>query len=202
VTHLIGALKAGRDDAFDQLCVRLLPQLTSYADRRHGGSRVGLEDGEDIAQRVFLSLWHAVEGRGRFLAQLSDRQSLWRVLVVLTSQKVRRVWRDGTRKKRDCRRTLLSSDAGTDGVDPWDTCEAASPEPGADLIIQETIEEWLTPLTENQRVIASLKLVAATNPEIAAHLGISVRSVERELSEIRSLWEERYETVTGRPPSR
>ena len=182
VTDLIGALQAGRDGAFEGLCKRLLPRLTSFAHRRCGGLAAGLDDGEDLALGVFLSLW--------------------RVLVMMTGQKLRRSLRHGTRKKRDCRRTLRLSGTATDEVGLRHASPAAAPEPGADLVARETIDEWLAPLTEDQRVIASLKLVAASNREIATHLGVSLRSVERELSIIRAVWGGRYEAVTGQPPPR
>jgi RNA polymerase sigma factor (sigma-70 family) len=200
VTNLISALQDGRDGAFEGLCKRLLPWLTSYADRRCGVLGVGLDDGEDIAQGVFLSLWRAVADQRPVVTRLSDRSSLCRVLVMLTGQKLRRSLRDGTRKKRDYRRTLRLSGAVADGAGFRYASPAAAPEAEADLVARETVDEWLSPLTEEQRVIASLKLVAATNREIAAHLGISLRSVERELSIIRSVWGERYEAIAGHPP--
>jgi RNA polymerase sigma factor (sigma-70 family) len=200
VSRLISAVKAGQEEAFERLCTRVLPQLTSYADRRCG-PYAGVDDGEDIALGVILSLWRAVMVRGRFLGQLSDRQSLWRVLHVLTGQKLQRCRRDGTRKKRDYRKTLRSADLAGD-VASWDFGEASCAEPGARLAEQETMDQWLAPLTEEQRLLVGLKLMGATNREIADHLGMSLRTVERELSEIRSVWGERYQAVTGKPPPR
>ncbi|HEX5270317.1 MAG TPA: ECF-type sigma factor [Gemmataceae bacterium] len=202
VTGLIGEFRGGDPLAFADLCGRFLPKLAAYANRRLGNARAGVDDGEDVALAAFLAFWEVVTDGRPFLGQLSDRESLWRILTTLANQKVRRSRRDSTRLKRDYRKTLREADHScTDNAGTCHPLASQQEEPEAALLLAEAISQWLEPLTQGQRLIVNLKRIGATNLEIADHLGVSLRAVERELSEIRSVWRERFRDVTGLPPS-
>src|SRR3954464_10508118 len=87
VTRWIGDLKSGDQDAAGLLWRRYFECLVRLAQRRL--DRVpGLgacEDGEDAAISAFHSLCDGA-ARGRFDA-LTDRDDLWRLLVVITARK-------------------------------------------------------------------------------------------------------------------
>ena len=55
--------------------------------------------------------------------------------------------------------------------------------------VAEEYERLLNFLDDDQRAIAVAKLEGLTNPEIAARLDRSLRTVERKLQLIRGIWE-------------
>ena len=87
VTRLIGDLKAGDNAAAEQLWDRYFERLVGLARARlRTAPRRGLDaDEEDAALSAFHSLCRR-QARGRF-PLLSDRDDLWKLLVVLTVRK-------------------------------------------------------------------------------------------------------------------
>jgi DNA-binding NarL/FixJ family response regulator len=181
VTTLITHFKKGSYSAYFTLFQRFFPGQVVAARRRLMGS--GLADSEDVALSVFHRLWREVADGRQLGERLTDRDSLLRTLALLTIQKVRRTRRHDQQEKRDTRRTVHGVDV-TSHADP-------SLEPEWRACFRETwvsLTETLTPL---QRTIVELKFASHTNAAIAVHVGRSERTVERQLSEIRTLWEER-----------
>ena len=61
--------------------------------------------------------------------------------------------------------------------------------PEVQMMISERCTELLESLADEQlQAIAIMRTAGATNQEVADSLGISVRSVERRLAEIRQCW--------------
>lgn len=85
VTRWIADLKAGESQAAAQLWQRYFADLVELARRRLGSAPKRVSDEEDVALSVFNSLCNGAV-RGHF-NQLSDRQDLWRLLLVITKQK-------------------------------------------------------------------------------------------------------------------
>ncbi len=82
VTHWLGALQAGDTAAAQPLWDRYFAQLVRLARARIRATVGGAADadGEDAALSAFDSFCTGI-ARGRF-PQLSDRDDLWRLLVV------------------------------------------------------------------------------------------------------------------------
>lgn len=181
ITRLIARLKEGSRSAYRTLFQAYYPGQVDAARRR---LRVGgLADAEDVALSVFHSLWREIADGRRIGDGLTGRESLLRTLTLLTSQKVRRARRHDERDKRDSRRTIH----GTDLV----ACADPAPPPDWRACFRETWADLTDGLTPLQRAIVELKLAGHTNTEIADRVGRSERTIERQLSEIRSNWEER-----------
>lgn len=191
VTALIARFKGGSHSAYHALFAAYFPGLVSAADRRLGPAPAGPADAEDVALSAFFGLWREVAD-GRPLGDgLTDRDSLLRALAVLTAQKARRARRDACRRKRDARRTVRAADMSAAERGAWDGLSDQSSAPDTRALFGEALAEALGLLTPLQQEIVEYKLVGHTNPEIAQLAGCSLRTVERQLSEVRSLWVER-----------
>ena len=85
VTQWIDQLKAGERDAVQKLWEAYFERLVALARQKLRGAPRWAADKEDVALSAFDSFCRAAE-RGRF-PQLSDRDDLWHLLVVLTARK-------------------------------------------------------------------------------------------------------------------
>ncbi len=97
VSHWLGPLQEGDPDAVQRLWERYFQQLIELA-RKKLRALPHREAAEDVALSAFDSFCRGA-GRGRF-PQLADRESLWRLLVVITARKAAHYKRDATRQKR------------------------------------------------------------------------------------------------------
>jgi DNA-directed RNA polymerase specialized sigma24 family protein len=145
-----------------------------------------------VALSAFDSFCRGVE-HGRF-PQLHDRDNLWRLLVTITTRKAYQLGLHEGRLKRGGHAVL--DEAALAG--PADPAEGEAglelllgrePSPEFAAQVAEECERLLASLPDEQlRALAQWKMEGYTNDEIAAQLGCAVRSVERKLRLIRSLW--------------
>src|SRR3954452_1604710 len=98
VSHWIAALKDGDSAAAQPLWERYYRQLVGLARKKLRGNSRRAADEEDVVQNAFRSFFRAV-GQGRF-PQLDDRDSLWRLLVVITANKALKQLTYDHRQKR------------------------------------------------------------------------------------------------------
>jgi DNA-directed RNA polymerase specialized sigma24 family protein len=182
VTVWIGQLAAGDREAVRPLWDRYFQRLVALARARLRTATRLVADEEDVALSAFDSFCRNAE-RGRF-PDLTDRDSLWRLLAAFTVRKVSRYIRDAGRQKRG------------GGV-----VMEATPEPLAELLGREPPPEIAAELSEEcerllmalgapdlQRV-AILRMDGCTVDEVADHVGCAPRSVKRKLQLIRAIWE-------------
>jgi DNA-directed RNA polymerase specialized sigma24 family protein len=178
VTLWLGRLQAGDVASAQPLWERYFQRLVGLARKKLRGNKLRLGDEHDIALSAFHSFCRAVE-RGRF-PQLSDRNDLWQVLVMLTARKAWALVKHESRKKR-------RGDAATMADLDQIIGPVASPEFAAQMA--EDFQVLLTKLADDDlRHLALLKLEGWTNAEIALKLGCVLRTVERKLSLIRQIW--------------
>lgn len=150
-------------------------------------------DEEDAAQSAFLSFCNGIAA-GRF-PDLTDRDSLWRLLVVITVRKIHERHQYDRRARRDVRRSITDSvfgpSAGASEDGPRGVELLASREPSPEFAVEfsETCEH-LNELLEDEtlRTIARLKLEGVTDEEVGAALNCSRRTVQRRLEIIRRRW--------------
>jgi RNA polymerase sigma factor (sigma-70 family) len=191
VTRLIQDLR-GTDPAVYERAARLIWEryfrgLLSLA-QAHLDPRVRRrEDEEDVVQAMYASFCRR-QRRGDF--DLASRDELWSLLVTITLRKARNAARGQRRQARDVGREV---DAAADEAGPpgWalEQMEAADPTPAEAAVMNEALEERLEALADPVlRRVALLKLEGYTNPEIAAELRITARTVERKLDRIRARW--------------
>jgi RNA polymerase sigma factor (sigma-70 family) len=184
VTGLLGPLQAGDPAAVEQLWQRYFPRLAGLARTKLPGSVRRIADEEDVACSALASFCrHAGEGR---FPEVRDRDSLWRLLVVITSRKAAHQVRDQTcRKRGDGEVGSLEDDSVFR--------ETLSREPTPELAAQmeEEYQRLLGALPEEQRQVAVLKMEGHSNAEIAGQLGVADRTVKRRLESIRKVWRDR-----------
>ncbi len=138
-------------------------------------------DQEDVAISAFHSLCEGVRG-GRF-PELSHREDLWSLLVVITARKTSAKLRGESALKRGGANTPAEVDLSSLlGTEP-------TPEFAAELADES--ERLLQILDdEDLRAIAIRKLEGYQNREIADEVGCALRTVERRLALIRQAWSE------------
>jgi len=197
--HLDG-LKAGDDVAASELWKRYYQRVAQLARRRLGDASRRVVDEEDVALAVFQELCEGA-GRGRF-KQLTDRNDLWQVLVMITRQKAVDQVRRQTRAKRG------SGAVGGESV--WMPIEAAGGARGIEQVaVEAPTPDYLCSLDEQHRKLIELlpdetlrqialwRLESYTAEEIAGRLLVSTRSVERKLRMIRDVWRMHLEIAAG-----
>jgi DNA-directed RNA polymerase specialized sigma24 family protein len=117
-----------------------------------------------------------------------DRNQLWRLLVVITVRKAFAVRQRESRQKRP--KAFLISD-WTDEELTLAKFLSKEPDPGAAAQMAEEWQRLLNLLDDPQLcAVAQGVLEGYTNEELAARDGCCVRTVERRLNVIRSLWSE------------
>ena len=158
---------------------RLAAQHLSDGLRR----RVGAEDVVQSACRTFL---RRAQG-GQF--ELSDSDSLWRLLCAITLTKVRQQARFHGRQKRAVgQEQYLNAEGSRAAGGP-----VISPEPTPDEAAEfaDQLEQLLSLLDEEEREVVVLKLEQNTNEEVARHLQCSERTVRRIVKRLQARLKER-----------
>jgi DNA-directed RNA polymerase specialized sigma24 family protein len=191
ITRWIGHVKDGDRDAMERLWSRYFQRLAALARKRLNASRrvAGAVDEEDVALSALNSLWDRISA-GQ-LPEVRGRNELWRLLVVITARKViSRIKHEGRQKRGGGR--LVDEAALAAGSDETDAlARFVSTEPTAEfvaMVAEETARKLASLPDPALRQVAILRMEGHSNQEIAASLGCVVRTVERKLEVIRSLW--------------
>ncbi len=190
VTALVERLKAGDHEAARLLWQRYYPRLVALARKKLQGASRRRADEQDAAQSAFKSFCLRAE-QGRF-PDLTDREGLWALLVVLTARKVadqvkydRREKHGGGRVRGD---SAVCGDEGEEGPPGLDCLAGDDPTPEEAAILAEEVETLLGRLRDPEvRQVAVYKMEGYRNAEIAGLQQCSVPTVERRLAIIRRL---------------
>jgi DNA-directed RNA polymerase specialized sigma24 family protein len=183
VTHWIHQLKDGDADAAQKLWEAYFHRLVGLARKRLQGNACRAADEEDVALSAFASFCRRAEG-GLF-PQLSNRDNLWQLLVVITARKAIDL------RVRDAR---VKHGGGVDQADPALLEEVIGREPTPEFaaMVADECQQLLAALQEgNLRQIALWKMEGYTNEEIAGKVACAVPTVERRLRLIRKVWQQR-----------
>jgi RNA polymerase sigma-70 factor, ECF subfamily len=185
---LLEKVRQGDDTAAREL-------FDHYARRLIGLARVHLDsrlrqklDAEDVVQSVFKSFFGRLH-EGQF--DLSDWDSLWSLLVVITIRKCGHKVRSFRGQRRNVTREVSTSAPHGEEEGGWETL-ASDPTPAEALILADTLEQVLRGLKERERRMIEMYLQGHTVPEIAAEVGRSqytvmeaFRRVRRRLMQLR-----------------
>jgi DNA-directed RNA polymerase specialized sigma24 family protein len=190
VTRWISDLKAGGEGAAQRLWERYFERLvhmTRNKLRGRGRSRA-VADEEDAALSAFDTFCR--EAAGGRLPWLTDRDGLWRLLVVLTLRKAAdQVQRQGAAKRGGGRLVGESALPGFEceyGGNALDQIAGKEPTPELAAMLVEQYERLRTELGDDMlRRVLDLRLEGYDREEIAAKLGCAVRTVTRKLDVIR-----------------
>jgi DNA-directed RNA polymerase specialized sigma24 family protein len=177
VTWWIQELKEGDRDAARKLWERYFQQLLAFIRKKFKNFPRRMSDEEDVVLQAFNSFFHKVED-GRFPA-LDDRDSLWRLLIVMGSQKA-----------IDCMR--IENALKRQQIELQPRLEPSHEELTMMADLWERLMHSLGADAQGQALqqIAIWKMENYTNAEIAAKLDVTERTVERKLELIRKTWEQ------------
>jgi DNA-directed RNA polymerase specialized sigma24 family protein len=189
VTRWLGQLQAGDPAAAEQLWQRYFQRLVELARKKLRGSPRRVADEEDVALSAFDSFCRRA-GQGRF-PQLNDRDSLWRLLVLLTTRKASHQRRDQCRQKRGGGAAIHNESCGED-EDRSVLEQILSREPTPEFAAQmaEECQRLLRSLEDPElEAVALARMEGYTVEEIAKQRGYASRSIKRKLQLIRTIWE-------------
>ncbi len=187
VTVWLGQLKAGDSAAARPLWDRYFHRLVGLARARLKNAPKRVADEEDVALSAFDSFCRNAEA-GRF-PELTDRDSLWRLLAAFTLRKAVHHLRDGARLKRGGGQT-------TDGSGELEEVLGREPDPLLAVEVAEECDRLLAALGDpDLRRVALLRMDGHSVEEVAEAVGCAPRSVKRKLQLIRSIWEREVSDV-------
>jgi len=184
-------MKAGDLKAAQPLWERYFARMVILARARLRTSgrrgRDAASDEEDAALSAFDSLCVGLV-KGQF-PQLADRDDLWRLLVVITTRKVRAQTRRQLRQKRVGK---VKTACDLDELDSDDAllvqAVGSEPTPEFAAMVAEEYRRLLDRLGDDVlRKVAILRMEGYTTDAIAEQLGCSRRTVARQLALIRRI---------------
>jgi DNA-directed RNA polymerase specialized sigma24 family protein len=193
ISRWIGDLKAGGDSAAQHLWERFFERLVRLARKklRAGRRRDAVADEEDAVVSAFESFCRGAAA-GRFPA-LSDRDDLWRLLVVITVRKALSQVERGQAIKRGAGKRLTQSafEPGAEHgqADGLDFLAGDEPSPELAIMVAEEYQNLREALGDDSlRRVLDLRLEGYNREEIADQMGLSCRTVTRKLELIRNEW--------------
>ena len=190
----IDEIKQGDEIAAQALWDLCFPVLVNIASQRLRSIPRTAVDEEDVALSALDSFFRAA-AKGRF-PDLTDRESLWRLLSSITQRKAIDLIRHHFSQKDGQGKVMCTTDCKLEleaqGSQSPESVNKAAKEHFAAMPIDDG-HEALARLEDAQlKELALAKMDGYTNEEIAARLQCSVRTVERRLHLIRSKWQRRF----------
>jgi DNA-directed RNA polymerase specialized sigma24 family protein len=156
-------------------------RLVGLARMRLRNAPCRVSDEEDVALSAFDSFCRNAEA-GRF-PDLTDRESLWRLLAEFTLRKACHHLRDAAALKRG---GGVAMDDAPGVLEEVLSCE---PDPALAADMAERCERLLAALKDPElRQIAVLRMEGHKVEEVGAMVGYSPKSVKRKLGLIRKIW--------------
>jgi DNA-directed RNA polymerase specialized sigma24 family protein len=194
VTKWIEELRGGSSPVHPEVWRRYFTKLAQFVDNGIAKTPGRAVDGEDVASRVLETVCRKVaEGE---LPDLRGRSDLWNVLLTVAKRKLVNQTRLESRKKRGGGRVLLETDLSVFQSSVFSMDEIADAEPTLDsaIALRDTCNYLIDVVLrdEKTRNVARLKLEGLSKAEIAQQLGVTIRTVERKVNLIRSLWAEEF----------
>ena len=186
-TALISKLRNGDEEAARLLWDRFFAQLITLTRSRLQTSSRAMSDEEDIVLSAMKSFCIGMRN-GRF-PELSNRESLWRLLLTITLRKIADKQNYDRRGKRDVEKQQLNSSPDADSNAEVNSFVSREPNPEIAAECAEQISRLLESLeNEGLKKVAIMKMEGYTNIEVANDIKCSLTSIERKLRTIRSIW--------------
>lgn len=180
-TVWLNQLLAGESGAARPLWEKYFHRLVGLARARLRSSALQASD-EDVALSAFDSFCRNAK-TGRF-PDLTDRDSLWRLLAEFTLRKASHLVRYASAGKR------RPGKAPATGAGVLEEVFGRELDPALAAEVAEECKRLLTALIDPKlRQIALLRMDGHTVEEVAAQVGCSTPTVKRRLKLIRGIWE-------------
>ncbi len=171
---LIEGLREGDARVFGEFMRGFRPALERIAEGRIEPRLARRVSAESVAQSVCRTFLRRASG-GRF--ELTDGDSLWRLLCAMTLNKVRERRRQHRRQKRDMDREVPMEAAGGD-------LRTAAPTPDELAAFEEILANELESFTDEERLVFELRLRELPQAAIAEEIDASERTVRRILKRL------------------
>ena len=180
-TIFVQGLVAGDEGAYQQFWDEYGQRLSAVARNQFPPGLKRRLAPEDIVQSTCRSFFHRVT-TGKL--QLSDSESLWRLLCAITLNKTRMKQRFHLAQRRAANREQAQELLSPDGSFVTDEPPSPGQLPDEAMMFAEQLEGIMSLLDDTERPILQLKLEDHTNDEIAARVGRSERTVRRVLKRL------------------
>lgn len=164
------------EDAATSLYLRYCNRLLGMTRARAGADLTSRVDAEEIVQSVFRTFFRRVS-EGYYHAPSGE--DLWKLLMVIALNKIRRAGEYHRAAKRDVRRTVGGVDTEVIQTAPAPNNESAYYH--LDLVVQDALQHF----KPRDRQMIELRLQGFEVAEIADRCGRSKRTVERVLQHSR-----------------
>ncbi len=175
-SSLIRRFRSGEDDAATQLYKRYAERLHRLAQRNTGADLARRFDAEDVVQSVFRTFFRRVRTG---LYDLPDGDELWRLLLVISLNKIRALAIHHRAQKRNVAATVAP------GTELLAQLTDESSENLALTSLKMVIGDVLSSLPKVQQQMIVRRIEGCQIEEIAAETGRSKRTVERVLQDFR-----------------
>lgn len=187
VTDWISQLADDDQEAAERLWAHFSARVKNLARQQLDPRTRRIYDEQDAANSAFHSLCRGIQD-GRF-DQVTDRDSMWGLLAVITARKVSAQQRSEHRQKRGGGQVRGDSVFAQFGVKGLDAVTGDEPTPEFEAVFTETCDRLMESLDDPMlNRIAMLKFEGHRNTEVAQEIGRTRRTVERKLEEIRRIW--------------
>ena len=174
---LLEAFRRGQMDASTRLYMKYADRLIGMTARKSSSELAAKVDPEDIVQSVFRTFFRRVE-KGQY--DVPEGEDIWKLLLVITLNKIRAVVAYNRAAKRDMRRTR--SDAMVEDA----VAKADDKDEIALATLRIVIDELLSDQIEVNQTIIRQRIEGYDILEIAKNVNRSKRTVERVLQEFRA----------------
>jgi RNA polymerase sigma-70 factor (ECF subfamily) len=172
---LLSVFRKGNQDAATQLYLRYAKRLRALVKEQCSSELSRRLEEDDIVQSVFRTFF---SGAQQGLYRVPGGQDLWKLLLVISLNKIRAKGAYHSAAKRDARRTSSLEAVGMGG-------EPAQPDGGEQAFFQLVVQEAMEHLPSEYREIVQLRIEGYEVEEIAARSSRAKRTVERILQEAR-----------------
>lgn len=173
---LVRRFQAGEQDAATALYKRYAKRLQRLAERNTASDLARRFDAEDVVQSVFRTFFRRVR-IGHY--DLPEGEELWRLLLVISLNKIRSLATHHRAQKRSVTATITAEPLAMSQIAETSTNAMALES------LRMVVDEVLGGLPEAQQQIILHRIDGCQVEEIAANTGRSKRTVERVLQTFR-----------------
>jgi len=165
-------LRSQENAAAQELFARFAHQLIALAQRRIGAGLRHKVDPEDVVQSAYKSFFFRY-GEGNL--EVANWNSLWGLLTLIT---IRKCAERAAYHRAECRDVAREvSPSRREETEAWLDPLGREPTPIEAAVLNETVEQLLADLDEEERPILELSLQGHTTREISERLGRAERTV-------------------------
>jgi RNA polymerase sigma factor (sigma-70 family) len=177
---LMDELVGGRESAAADIVAEYTAALVSVARRAISPKLARRIDPEDVVQSAYRSFFVRM-GRGEY--ELGNGKELWKLLLTITLNKVRKQGKFHRAKKRSV--SLEQSAGGSTMAAPAaELKRSKEPNPEDAAILIEEVVALLATLRDDDRAIIELRLQGYNSVEIAKETGRAERTVRRAIERV------------------